>query len=580
MLGHGRQGEPTGAGAPPGSAGGRGGASSRAPERLRWLKWPVLTLSTRVAVTAGFFVLVSVSGLSFLLIRAQREQVLAEVVHGSESIAEAILLSVDRDMRVNQRDGLRELVGAMGRHAGIANIRIYNKDGRISFSSRPEEEGRRVNTRAEACVQCHSGTAAPATELNPERRSRIYSSGQGEKLLGTIYVIENREGCQGSGCHGPPSEQRLLGVLDVGMSLKPAQARLAAATGSAILISLGAAILIALALFLIVRRSVQRPINRMVSATRRIASGGPSLQLPPGAAPEIGILVTSFNDLIDGLSSSKQKLEDWASSLEERVSVKAKELRSARSQVIQAEKLASVGVVAAGIAHELNSPLMAIITFTHLVRSTVPPDSRAFEDLRMIEREANRCAAIIRQLLDFSRQQQQEPEKHPSRISASLEKALDLLKVEVQNSEVVLRVAIPEDLSRVNVNDGQLMQVFVNLMLNAVQAMPNGGELHIEADEVARRDQPHLELPAGAETLVRIAVRDTGTGIARNDLSRVFDPFFTTKPPGKGSGLGLSVSMGIIQGFGGTILVDSDGASWTEFTVLIPALEEPALQPA
>ncbi|NJD09483.1 MAG: HAMP domain-containing protein [Gemmatimonadetes bacterium] len=570
--------EPVQGSAVPAESGEPGTRSAR-PSGWRRLGLPVLTLSTRVAVTAGFFVLLSVAGLSFLLIRAQREQVLAEVIHGSESIAQAILLSIDRDMRLNQRDGLRELVAAMGTHAGIASIRIYNKDGRISFSSRPEEEGERVDTRAEACVQCHSGTTPPAVELAPARRSRIYRSPDGERRLGTIYVIANRDGCQDGGCHGPPSEQRLLGVLDVGMSREPAQARPAAASRSAILISLAATLLIAAALFLIVRRSVQRPINRMVSATRRIAAGGPSLHVPEGAVPEIGILAASFNELIEGFSSSNQKLEDWASSLEEKVSVKATELRTARSQVIQAEKLASVGVVAAGIAHELNSPLMAIITFTHLVRGTVPPDSRAFEDLRMIEREANRCAAIIRQLLDFSRQQQQEPEKHASRISSSLDKALDLLKVEVRNSEVAVQVAIPENLPRVNVNDGQLMQVFVNLFLNAVQAMPHGGELRVTADLAARRDLPPLELPAEVRKLVRITVRDTGTGIKRPDLTRVFDPFFTTKPPGKGSGLGLSVSMGIIQGFGGTILVDSDGMSWTQFTVLIPALEEPAPQP-
>jgi two-component system NtrC family sensor kinase len=530
-----------------------------------------------VAITAGFFVLISVAGLSFLLIRAQREQVLAEVVHGSESIAEAILLSIDRDMRVNQREGVREMVEAVGQHAGIASVRIYTKDGRISYSSRPEEVGRKVDTHAEACVQCHTGGTVRATEMNPNRRSRLYTDGHQEKLLATIYTIENREGCQGSGCHGPPAEQRLLGVLDVAMSLGPAQARLSAATRNAALISLAAAAVIAAALFLIVRRSVQRPINRMVSATRRIASGAPSLPVPPGTAPEIEILAASFNELIESLSSSKQKLEDWASSLEEKVAVKAKELRSARSQVIQAEKLASVGLVAAGIAHELNSPLMAIITFAHLVRSKVAPDSREYEDLRMIEREANRCAAIIRQLLDFSRQQGQEPERHPCRVSVSLQKALELLKVEVQNSGVAVSVEIPDDLRKVDANDAQLMQVFVNLLLNALQAMPGGGELSIEADEVARRSVMHPDLAPNGETLVRITVRDTGTGITAPDLTRVFDPFFTTKPQGKGSGLGLSVSMGIVRGFGGTIVAESDGASWTEFTLLLPAAEEPAL---
>jgi signal transduction histidine kinase len=122
------------------------------------------------------------------------------------------------------------------------------------------------------------------------------------------------------------------------------------------------------------------------------------------------------------------------------------------------------------------------------------------------------------------------------------------------------------------------MQVFMNLMLNALQAMPDGGELVIRGDIAERKLYEHLELPPSkCKEFVRIRVRDTGTGIPREHLARVFDPFFTTKPVGKGSGLGLSVSLGLAQRYQGTILVDSDGASWTEFTVLLPPCKQPAL---
>jgi two-component system NtrC family sensor kinase len=552
----------------------------RLPMLLGWLREPFSTLSTRIAVPAGFFALVSVGLLSFILIRAQREQVLAEAVHGSESIAEAILLSLDHDMRVNRREGVREMLEAVARHEGIERIRILNKDGRISYASRPEEVGRAIDMQAEACVQCHQGADSPARELRPNDRSRIYRNADGNRVLATVDVIRNRPDCQGSACHVPVAEQSVLGVLDVAISLAPASARLAAATRDAVVISLIAVVLITATLIIVIRRSVRRPLGLMVAATRRIAAGETSLPIPPGSAPEIGILATSFNEMIESLASSKEELAEWANSLEEKVASKAEELRQARAQVVQAERLSSVGLVAAGIAHELNSPLMGIITFANLVKSTLPADSQAREDVRTIEREANRCALIIRQLLDFSRKQTQDPQPYPCRLKPVLAGALELLKIEVQNARAEVKLEISDELPEVEANEVQLMQVFVNLVLNALQAMPNGGTLRISADVVPRAAFSRRDLPPHpSSSLVRIRVEDTGTGIPAADLTRVFDPFFTTKPLGKGSGLGLSVSLGLVQGYHGTIIADSDGRSWTRLTVLLPVAEHAALVP-
>lgn len=531
---------------------------------------PFRTLATRIALPAGFFALVSVAALSFLLIRSQRDNALAEAILGSESLAETIYLTIDHDMRINRRDAIRETVEAVGRQAGIEGVRIFNKDGEISFSSKSEEVGRTVDRQGEACVSCHSGPV-PRASLDPDNHSRLFEDEEGHTVLGTIRVIPNKAGCQGSGCHASPQVQSVLGVLDVALSLEPAEARLAKASWNAFLISMVAVSLITGVLYLIIVRSVRRPLDTVIAATRRVAQGTPSVQMPRGTAREIGILATSFNEMVESLNSSRSHLEDWASTLEDKVAEKARELTDARFQIVQAEKLSSVGIVAAGIAHELNSPLMAIITFTHLVKRAVPPDAPAQDDLRMIEREANRCAAIIRQLLDYSRKQAQEPALEPYRIENAVVGALDLLKIEVQNGKVETELSVPEDLPLVEANGVQLMQVYVNLMLNAVHAMPDGGTLTVEADVVERARYAHVELPPHPGTkLLRTRVRDTGTGIPPESLPKVFDPFFTTKPVGKGSGLGLSVSLGIVRSCRGTILVESDGRAGTTFTVLLP----------
>ena len=322
---------------------------------------------------------------------------------------------------------------------------------------------------------------------------------------------------------------------------------------------------------MIITRAVRRPLDTVIAATRRVTEGNARVELPRGAAREIGILASSFTEMVERLNSSRAELEGWAATLEDTVTEKAKELQEAQFQVVQAEKLSSVGLVAAGIAHELNSPLMAIITFTHLVRKTLPPDVPAQDDLKMIEREANRCAVIIRQLLDYARKQSQEPSAEPCRVSAAVAGALDLIKVEIQNGRIRVHQHIPDDLPLVHCNAVQLMQVFVNLVINGLHAMPDGGDITIRAEVVPRTDYAHLHLPPHLGThLVRTSVQDTGTGIPPEALAEVFDPFFTTKPVGKGSGLGLSISYGIVEQHGGHLGARNADGGGAEFVLELP----------
>jgi two-component system NtrC family sensor kinase len=535
---------------------------------------PLRTLSTRIALPAGLFTLASVGVLSWALIRSQRANVLAEAVLGSQGIGETILLAIEHEMRVNERDALRDVLRTVGGSEGIESVRLYNKQGWISFSSDSAEVGRRVDMEAEACVNCHEGPT-PAVVLDTEERSRTFRNEEGGAVVGTIQVIQNQEGCQGGECHAPPDFMPILGVLDVVVSLEAAEARIADTGWNALFYSLAAAGMITTILVLIISRSIHRPLETVAQATRRITQGAPHITAPKGSPPEIRILANSVNEVVENLSSSRSQLEAWADRLEHTVVEKARELNEARFQIVQAEKLSSVGLVAAGIAHELNSPLMAIITYSHLVRKQLPEDSPAQEDVRMIEREANRCAGIIRQLLDFARDQRRDPTVEACSLHQAVYGALELLKIDLQNGGVEVSISVPEDLPVVGGNPVQLMQIFVNLFLNALHAMPDGGELRVDATVVGRADLASVKLPPHSATrLVSVRVRDTGTGIGREALRKVFDPFFTTKPVGKGSGLGLSVSLGIVQKYGGTILAQSAPGKGATFTVIVPEFTE------
>ncbi|UCC24347.1 MAG: HAMP domain-containing protein [Gemmatimonadales bacterium] len=537
---------------------------------------PARTLATRIALPAGLFTLASVGALSWALIRSQRTNALEEAALGSESIGEAILLAIEHEMRVNERYAIREVLRNLGGHEGIESIRLFNKQGWISFSSDSSEVGRKVDMEAEACVNCHEGPT-PAVVLDTEDRARTYRNAMGQSVVGTIQVIQNKPGCQGGGCHPAVEAMPILGVLDVVMSLEAAEARIAMTGWRALIYSLLAAGMITGVLFLIITRSIHRPLRTVAQATQRVTKGVPHVAAPRGSAPEIRILADSVNEVVENLSSSRSQLEAWAGRLEHIVAEKAKELSEARFQIVQAEKLSSVGLVAAGIAHELNSPLMAIITYSHLVRKHLPEESTAHEDVRMIEREANRCAGIIRQLLDYARDQRRNEEVERCSLSEAVYGALELLKIDLQNGGISLHVAVPDDLPPVGGNDVQLMQIFVNLFMNALHAMPEGGKLHIEAGTVERAEIRVVDLPPHPATrFVTVRVRDTGTGIEPEALPKVFDPFFTTKPVGKGSGLGLSVSLGIVRKYGGTILVESRHGQGATFTVILPEHIEPS----
>lgn len=531
---------------------------------------PASTLATRIALPAGLFALAGVGALSLALVRAQRAAAMEEAILGSDGIGETILLALDHEMRVNERDALRDMLLEVGKHEAIERVRLFNKQGWISFSSDSADVGQRVDLEAEACVTCHQGPE-PVAAVAQDQRSRIFENAAGERLLGTIQVIPNREGCQGSDCHEPVDSLQILGVLDVAVSLEPVEARLTAAGWSAFIYALLAAGMITGGLFLMISWSVRRPLETVAQATRRVAEGTGRMELPQGTAPEVEILARSVNEVVENLSSSRSQLEQWAGRLEDRVAEKAQELADARFQIVQAEKLSSVGLVAAGIAHELNSPLMAIITYAHLVRRRLKDDPEGQEDVGMIEKEANRCAAIIRQLLDYSREQRRESRSNPCSVRQAVQGALDLLRVELQNGGVHVEAHIPDGLPDVPGDDVQLMQVFVNLFLNALHAMPDGGRLRVSGHAVRRADVPVVDLPpAGPDRLVRVDVADTGTGIEPDALPKVFDPFFTTKDVGKGSGLGLSVSLGIARKYGGTMLVESTPGEGTKFTLLLP----------
>ena len=233
-----------------------------------------------------------------------------------------------------------------------------------------------------------------------------------------------------------------------------------------------------------------------------------------------------------------------------------KKLEETQAQLVQSEKLASIGQLAAGVAHELNNPMSGIMGFTQLLLEdkTLLPQQR--KDLETIYTQSQRCRTIIQNLLQFSRRQ--DPKKAEIDMGVVLQAAVDLVKYDFPSSGVAIITRIPEGLPHVLGDPQQLQQVFLNLMVNARQAMDG-------------RPQSQVSVEASAEAgQVAIRVMDNGPGIPKEIIGKIFDPFFTTKPVGQGTGLGLSICHGIIQQHQGTIDVESEVDAGTTFIVRLP----------
>ncbi|MGD8623736.1 MAG: GAF domain-containing protein [Anaerolineae bacterium] len=230
------------------------------------------------------------------------------------------------------------------------------------------------------------------------------------------------------------------------------------------------------------------------------------------------------------------------------------DLHEAQSQLVQSAKMAAVGQLAAGVAHELNNPLTSVLGFAELLMWQANPGDPDWEDLNAIAEEARRARNIVRSLLDFARQSESSPE--PSDVNELLAQTLALLRRQLANEDVKLVEQYASDLPSLMLSINGIKQIFLNLVSNALQAMPRGGTLTVTTELL------------GDEVAVRIA--DTGTGIPEEKLPHIFEPFFTTKPVGQGTGLGLSVSLGIAQDHGGRITVQSRVGEGTVFTVWLP----------
>ncbi len=506
-----------------------------------------LVTSTVLALAMGLF--------AFFSIQALERISVAEAIKDVDNLSETILSTTYHQMLADNRTGVYQTIAEVGTQAAVRHIRLINKDGMIRYSTNQSEIGTQVDKSTEACNMCHGQEAVtPLVQASSMSRSRRFVDGGGEEVMGMARGIYNQLSCAAA-CHVHPRGARLLGVLDVTVSLAEMNSQIAAFRRNMALATLGLLAVLTLTLTFLTRRLVHRPVRQLLHHTRQLARGEMSGRIENVPRDELGELEEAFNDMTSSLRRVQGELRSLASSLEVKVEERTHQVQAIQGRLARSEKLASLGELVAGIAHEINNPLTGILVFSSLALENPRLHPALREDLETISRETQRCAGIVRRLLEFSREA--KPEKKPESVNRILDKTLRFLENQAafQNVRIVRHFGTNLPLIPVDVN--QLKQVCMNILINAAQAMPGGGELTLSTGfDVVKRQ-------------VFASIRDTGCGIPEENLKRIFDPFFTSKEQ-DGTGLGLSVSFGIIENHGGTIEVDSVVGEGSTFTVVLP----------
>jgi len=623
----------------------------------------------------GFKLICSVSAIAILVIgiyasvniNAQRDQLIQQVIQSSSLVSETIKRSMRYDMLKYQPERLHRAIDTIGAQEGIEKVRIFNYLGEIIYSSDRKEMGAMVDKSSEQCYACHA-KEKPFERLTTSARSRIFATAAGNRVLGMINPIYNEPDCYSAPCHVHPKEQKVLGVLDIDVSLSEVDAGIINNKKKMILFA-GVAILgISLTIGLFVQRFVSRPVKHLMRGTQRVSAGDLSTPLDISSTNEIGTLARSFDQMTQRIQDSEQELkaseekyrslfdndpnpilvfdratfqimdaniraiEKYGYSRKELLQMSfrdlgdpedAEKIRSsvveaciflpkirhrkkdgsvmhvdihscprdhlgkdviianiadisdsiqAEAQLIQASKMATLGEMSAGVAHELNQPLNAIRIGSDLLKKMVDRGESLDPGLagkvsREISAQVERAANIINHLREFGRKSDLD-ELEMVNINQPIRDVFTVLGQQLKLRQITVNLELNENLPPIVGVRNRLEQVFINLVMNARDAIEEKRE-----SSYPKEQESVLTIRTYREEGKVVAiVRDNGKGMPESVKEKIFEPFFTTKEVGKGTGLGLSISYGIIKDYEGSIEVESMAGSGTIFKITFPAL--------
>jgi two-component system NtrC family sensor kinase len=531
-------------------------------------------LAQRLVVPTTIIVVAVAAFSGLYTIAGEERQMLRMMGEGADQLSRSITSATWHAMLADRREDAYQVMQTIAQKQGIDHIRMFNRNGLLTFSTRPEEISHQRDRSLETCSACHV-SALPLQQMDLSLRSQILKKPDGQRSLDMVTPIFNEPSCSQADCHAHPAALKVLGLVDVRLSLRSVDSELATMKLRVLIRVLVEIGLISLFIILFTRYFVARPLLELVGSAQAISQMNLDrpVQVTDGS-DEISHLVRAFEVMRESLKAAHGEILRFTQTLEDKVEERSRQLQAAQQKLQHNDRLASLGTLAASVAHEINNPVAGVLNLSMLMQRILKddgippgrvPEFRKY--LAQVINETSRVGHIVSDLLSFSRRG--KPQRSAADLNRLVRTTVSLVDHQLKLANIALDLHLATDLPGVHCDGGQIRQVVLNLVLNAAESMHSHGSGTVTVKT----------WPGEDGRSVKISVGDTGEGIPAEILPRIFDPFFSTKSDGKGVGLGLAVSYGIVQAHNGEIEAKSRVGEGTVFTLTLP-LQPPPPQPA
>ena len=484
------------------------------------------SLVGRIIVLSFLLFLVAIGSITLFHIRREHAHITNSSLRTADLMISVIERAINNSMSSGKTRDVQAILEMVGSDERLAGVRIFHPDGRVLKSSDPNEIGRRVDP--------HSLT----TFLRGKRHD-VFRGSDGGEVVGVVKPIYTEQRC--TPCHG--AGRRVVGVLNLDLSLVEMEAQLFQASQLFGLSMFTVVILMTWGISLIFHRFVRQPLQTMSNKMAQVEEGDLSVRLEPKGDDEVSRMMVSFNSMVDRLSVANDELQEFH-----------------YQQMERADRLASVGEMSAGIAHEIKNPLAGIKGAITVLADDFAKDDPRREVIHKVLEQISRLDKAATDLLFFGRPGKPSPDYVDT--NDLLKKTMFFVSQHPEAKNVHQTKEFTRNLPPVWVDGKQLQQVFFNIILNAIQAMKDGGELFLQTDLV--------EKPGGRS--VQVMISDSGPGIKPEDFEKIFAPFFTTKT--QGTGLGLAICRQLVEQQGGTVEISSRVGEGTQVVIVLPVSNE------
>ena len=521
-----------------------------------------------IITISSFFLFVTFG----IIFRSVNEEYMKSVIReNGNNIGSLVEGALYRSMLENDRTSLQSSLDIINKMTGIDDVNMYDTKNNLVYSSIANDT---INHSDPDCKSCHKDIAKMFSDKEKSYRiidvnsecSMNHNNNNCRHLLIKSPIL-NSPSCYTSACHAHDRSEEVLGSLFIKMPMGGLDAALDKSSTDYFLMAALLTFLLVLFLIFFTRKKIKNPLSEIIRASEAVAKGDKSTRLviKPHQLSDMRMVSYAFNDMLDNLQTATTELQNWSQQLEYKVQKKSEELGQVQNELINIERIASLGKLSLSVAHEINNPLSGILIYAKLIykqleSQSLDPTKKAamLKHLKLIENETKRCGDIVKGLLDFSRKDQNDFE--PKHLHEILSETYELMShpMKVANINFLSDFSARKDLIFCSPN--QIKQICVAILVNASEAVAENGEVLLRT---VNPDEEH----------VVIEIVDNGLGISEVDIPHIFEPFFSTKEKASGIGLGLAIVHGIVQSHKGKTDVKSERGKGTTIIITLPLIK-------